>query len=202
MATQPKPTVLHAWHLAHGAKMESFGGYDMPLWYASAKNEHMAVLTHAGLFDTSHMAVLLIDGGGAHDLLQLAFTQNLDACIGAGKAPLSAGRCVYGAFLNPRGEVIDDSIVFKLGADSYMAVVNAGMGPAVVGHLEELSGRRQIKIRDMSDRMGKIDIQGPLAGKILCQGRHGAVPGLQQAALFRLQGPFRPGGQGRGSGAS
>jgi hypothetical protein len=42
LATQLKPTVLHAWHLAHGAKMESFGGYDMPLWYSSAKNEHLS----------------------------------------------------------------------------------------------------------------------------------------------------------------
>jgi len=192
LATQLKSTVLHAWHLAHGAKMESFGGYDMPLWYASAKNEHLSVLTHAGLFDTSHMAVLLIDGGGAHDLLQPAFTQNLDACIGAGKAPLSAGRCVYGAFLNPGGEVIDDSIVFKLGEDSYMAVVNAGMGPAVVRHLEDLSGRRQIKIRDMSDRMGKIDIQGPLAGKILAKVVMEPSRVFSKLPYFAFKGRFDP----------
>jgi aminomethyltransferase len=167
LATQPKPTVLHAWHLAHGAKMDSFGGYHMPLWYSSAKNEHLSVLTHAGLFDTSHMAVLLVSGSGAHDLLQATFTQNLDACIGAGRAPLSAGRCVYGAFLNPKGEVIDDSIVYKLAAERYMAVVNAGMGPAVARHLEDQREGRYVQIRDMSDQLGKIDIQGPQAGRIL-----------------------------------
>ena len=53
-----KKTYLHDWHTAHHAKMPPFGGYDMPLWYASAKNEHLAVLRSAGLFDTSHMAVV------------------------------------------------------------------------------------------------------------------------------------------------
>lgn len=169
MATPLKQTVLHAWHLAHGAKMEAFGGYRMPLWYSSAKNEHLAVLTHAGLFDTSHMAVLLISGGGAHDLLQAAFTQNLDACVGPRKAPLPTGRCVYGAFLNPKGEVIDDSIVYRLAAERYMAVVNAGMGPVVARHLEEQRGARRVQIRDLSDHLGKIDIQGPQSGRILAR---------------------------------
>jgi aminomethyltransferase len=163
-----KTTILHAWHLARGAKLSAFGGYDMPLWYASAKSEHLAVLTHAGLFDTSHMAVLAIDGAGAHDLLQLAFTQNLAACIGPGKAPLAPGRSVYGAFLNPDGETIDDSIVFKIAEGTYLAVVNAGMGPAVARHLAALAGPRPpVRVRDLSEGVGKIDIQGPRAGQIL-----------------------------------
>jgi hypothetical protein len=58
-----KTTPLHAWHLAQGAKMAPFGGYEMPLWYASAKREHLAVLVAVGLFDTSHMAVLIEEQG-------------------------------------------------------------------------------------------------------------------------------------------
>ena len=59
----PKPnllkrTILYNWHKRHHANMAPFGGYDMPLWYASPKNEHLAVLNSAGLFDTSHMAVI------------------------------------------------------------------------------------------------------------------------------------------------
>jgi aminomethyltransferase len=187
-----KTTVLHAWHLAHGANMAAFGGYGMPLWYSSAKNEHLSVLTHAGLFDTSHMAVLLIDGGGAHDLLQLAFTQNLDTCIGAGKAPLPAGRCVYGAFLNAGGEVIDDSIVFKLREESYMAVVNAGMGAVVARHLEELGRRRPVRIRDLSDQLGKIDIQGPLSGKILAEVLTEPSRVFGKLPYFAFKGHFDP----------
>ena len=100
--------------------MADFGGYEMPLWYSSAKNEHLSVLQHAGLFDTSHMAVLLLTGPDAHDLLQLCFTNNLDACVGMAKNPLIPGRCVYGAYLDENGEVIDDSIINKLAEKDYM----------------------------------------------------------------------------------
>ena len=74
MGRDSKKTMLHGWHAAHGANMADFGGYEMPLWYGSAKNEHLAVLTHAGAFDTSHMASLLVYGRGAFDLLQKCFT--------------------------------------------------------------------------------------------------------------------------------
>ena len=57
-----KKTALHGWHIAQGANMADFGGYEMPLWYSSAKNEHLAVLQQAGIFDTSHMATLLVSG--------------------------------------------------------------------------------------------------------------------------------------------
>ena len=62
--------------MAHHANMAAFGGYDMPLWYASAKNEHLAVLKSAGLFDTSHMAVVLVKGPDSFELLQNCFTNN------------------------------------------------------------------------------------------------------------------------------
>ncbi len=192
MDPQLKTTLLHGWHVARGARMEAFGGYRMPLWYASARDEHLAVLTDAGLFDTSHMAALLLDGPGAHDLLQDAFTQNLDACIGAGKAPLSAGRCVYGAFLTPAGHVIDDSIVFMLAAGSYMAVVNAGMGPAVARHLEDLRGGRRVAIRDMSDRLGKIDLQGPRSGRILSGILADPARVFDRFPYFSFKGHFDP----------
>jgi len=63
---QIKKTPLHSWHLAHGANMAPFGGYEMPLWYPSGvKLEHLAVLSGAGMFDTSHMAVIMSEGPGA-----------------------------------------------------------------------------------------------------------------------------------------
>lgn len=128
MQKERKITPLHVWHAAHGANMADFGGYEMPLWYSTAKKEHLAVLTSADIFDTSHMAVVMVAGPGAYDLLQLCFTNDLAACIGKSKKPLSSGRCVYGAYLNEKGEVIDDTIIYQLEENSYMAVVNAGMG--------------------------------------------------------------------------
>jgi aminomethyltransferase len=191
-----KKTALHAWHRAHGANMSTFGGYEMPLWYSSAKNEHLSVLTAAGLFDTSHMAALLLDGRGAHGLLQAAFTQDLDACIGAGRAPLSAGRCVYGAFLNDDGHVVDDSIVYKLAAGNYMVVVNAGMGPVVARLLEDQREGREAHLQDLSDRLGKIDLQGPLSAKIL--GRLVRDPDRAYGRLpyFAFRGHFDPAAPG------
>ena len=98
MQTTVKRTPLNSWHQNHGANMADFGGYDMPLWYSSVKDEHLAVLNGAGVFDTSHMAAVTVAGSGAADLLQYCFTNDLDACMGPSKKPLSQGRCVYGAF--------------------------------------------------------------------------------------------------------
>ncbi len=190
MEKQIKRTPLYDWHTSHGATMADFGGYQMPLWYASAKNEHLSVLKRAGLFDTSHMAALLLSGPGAHELLQRCFTSNLDACIGASKKPLFPGRCAYGAFLNAHGEVIDDGIVAKLADDAFMVVVNAGMGAGVATHLNANSAGSEVAIDDLSDRLGKIDVQGPSAAKII--GRVLAAPEtvLDRMPYFAFKGHF------------
>ena len=115
--SDPKKTPLHAWHAASGANMADFGGYEMPLWYTSVKNEHLAVLTSAGIFDTSHMAAVTVSGSAATDLVQQCFSNDLAACMGPQKKPLADGRCVYGTFLNAQGHVIDDAIVFQVAAN-------------------------------------------------------------------------------------
>ena len=163
----PVTTPLHSWHRQHGARMALFGGYDMPLWYASAKDEHLAVLTHAGIFDTSHMAVVLVEGPGAFDLLQFCFTNDLAACLGPRKAPLKPGRAVYGAFLTTDGDVLDDAIVFMLAAGAFLVVVNAGMGHAVAMHLERHRADRDVRVQDLSGQFGKMDVQGPMAARIM-----------------------------------
>ncbi len=160
-------TPLHGWHQANGANMADFGGYDMPLWYQSAKLEHLAVLTHAGLFDTSHMAVVKVIGDDARTLLNWCFTNDLEACLGRDKKPLKNGRCVYGAFLNPSGEVIDDAIVFQVTPECYMVVVNAAMGADITKQLTTKIAFENVAITDLTDQLGKIDIQGPAAGKIM-----------------------------------
>jgi aminomethyltransferase len=167
MAADIKTTPLNTWHRDHGANMADFGGYDMPLWYSSVKDEHLAVLTAAGVFDTSHMAVVTVTGPGANDLLQHCFTNDLAACVGPAKKPLSAGRCVYGAFLDDQGHTIDDAIVFFVDTDSYMVVVNAGMGAAIAAHLDNHRDGRDAAVSDLSDQLGKMDIQGPAAARIL-----------------------------------
>jgi aminomethyltransferase len=192
MEHSSKTTPLYSWHVAKGATMSAFGGYLMPLWYASAKEEHLAVVTAAGLFDTSHMAVLSVDGTGALDLLQETFTQNLSACVGAAKSALAAGRCVYGAFLNEAGEVIDDSIIYQTGNGTYLVVVNAGMGAAIARQLSAYKRGRAVTITDRTDRLGKIDLQGPLAAKILTNSLADPADVLERVPYFSFKGHFDP----------
>jgi len=186
----PLKTPLHFWHMEHGARMAGFGGYEMPLWYGSAKEEHLTVLTRAGLFDTSHMAVIMVDGTGALDLLQFCFTNDLSACLGPRKAPLKPGRSVYGAFLTEAGHVLDDAIVFMLGEASFMVVVNAGMGPVVARHLADHRSGRPVQVKDLSGQVGKMDIQGPLAAIIMQDVLRDAEKIFEGMPYFAFKGGF------------
>jgi aminomethyltransferase len=186
-----KKTVLHDWHVAEGAHMATFASYDMPLWYPSgARNEHLAVLTGAGLFDTSHMAMLTVRGKTGRLLLQRCFSKDLDACLGPNRAPLVPGRCVYGVFLDIHGHVIDDAIVYQVAEDLYMIVVNAGMGGLIAAHLESNKGQNCPVIDDLADRVGKMDIQGPASARILKKILKDPEPVLQQMAYFSFKGWF------------
>lgn len=190
MNAPSRQTPLHQWHVEHQALMADFGGYDMPLWYSSAKNEHIFVLTGAGLFDTSHMAFVTVDGKDAFDLLQWCFSKDLSACIGPKKTALAAGRCVYGVFLDEKGWVIDDAIVYRLGENAYMAVINAGMGGVIADHLEAHKNNRDAAITDLTDRLGKIDIQGPAAAKILEKILENPDEAFEKMFYFSFKGYF------------
>ncbi len=167
-----KRTPLHDWHVSHGANMATFGGYEMPLWYpAGMREEHLGVLTRCGMFDTTHMSVLRLTGDDIYKLLQWVFTRDLDHCVGRECAPLTPGRATYGVFLNEAGSLVDDVIVVQLDTDDYLAVVNAGMGEEAAHHIlnyiDTCEGSCKVLVSDLSDRVGKIDIQGPLSAQVL-----------------------------------
>jgi aminomethyltransferase len=168
MSEAVKKTALHDWHVEHGANMALFAGYEMPLWYpAGARAEHLAAIRAAGIFDTSHMAVLTAKGAGARELLQNCFCRDLEHCLGRQKGPLVDGRCTYGFFLSEEGHVIDDAIVYQLDPQDYMVVANAGMGAELAAHLGRHRTGNEAEITDLTDRVGKMDIQGPAAGRLL-----------------------------------
>ncbi len=187
----PKKTVLHDWHVENGANMALFGNYDMPLWYKTgAKAEHLAVIQSAGIFDTSHMAVVLVKGQGARALLQRCLSKDIDCCLGKEKTPLVNGRCAYGVFLNADGTVIDDAIVYQLQAESFMVVVNAGMGGVVAAHLVKNTGEDAAVVVDMTDRVGKMDIQGPDSARILAKILKEPAAVYERLAYFSFKGGF------------
>ena len=112
-----KRTPLNAWHREHGANMAEFAGYDMPLWFSSALEEHRAVRERAGLFDLGHMGTILVTGRHAEAFLDLVFSNYV--------AWLHPGQAMYGFLLDHRGHVIDDLMVYRLGREEFLLVVNA-----------------------------------------------------------------------------
>ncbi len=112
-----KKTGLHSTHVAMGAKMVPFGGWDMPVWYSSVSEEHAAVRQTAGLFDVSHMGVL--EASGPHALTFLNTVTANDV------STLAIGESHYTYLLLPDGSVVDDLLVYRRGREKFMLVVNA-----------------------------------------------------------------------------
>jgi aminomethyltransferase len=194
MSQKMKTTPLHDWHTQKNANMAAFGGYEMPLWYPSgAKAEHLAVITGAGLFDTSHMAVLTLHGPAVRALLQRCFSKDLERCLGPQKTPLIIGRCVYGVFLNADAGVIDDAIVYQCGDQEYMLVVNASMGAPIAAHLRQHNQENPgAVIVDLSDQVGKMDLQGPAAARILGRILKDPAQVFEKMVYFSFKGTFDP----------
>lgn len=192
MENQNKTTPLFEQHVADGAKMGNFGGYQMPLWYPSGpKDEHLSVIQRAGIFDTSHMAAITVKGADSYELLQHCFTKNLGACIGLKKTPLVEGRCVYGLFLNEQGGVIDDALVYQCNDNHYMIIVNAAMGSMISSHLKR-NNQGGVEINDLTDKLGKVDIQGPKSVKILEKLIQNPDVVLEKMPYFSFKGYFDP----------
>lgn len=113
----PKFTSLHETHKALSAKMVPFAGWDMPVWYTSVVEEHLAVRQSAGLFDVSHMGVYDVRGADAASFL--------DAVCGNDCGGLLPGESLYTHFLTPDADVVDDTLVYRRGPAKYLVVVNA-----------------------------------------------------------------------------
>jgi glycine hydroxymethyltransferase len=110
-------TTLNETHRKLGARMVPFAGWDMPVQYSSVVEEHLATRKAAGLFDVSHMGVYQAEGPDAAPFL--------DSVTGNDIAALEVGESVYTHFLDPESNVIDDTLVYRRGADRYLVVVNA-----------------------------------------------------------------------------
>jgi glycine hydroxymethyltransferase len=114
---EPKFTRLHETHKSMGAKMVPFAGWDMPVWYTSVVEEHLATRQAAGLFDVSHM--------GVYDVRGPDVASFLDSACGNDCGGLMPGESLYTHFLTPDADVVDDTLVYRRGWDNYLVVVNA-----------------------------------------------------------------------------
>src|SRR5215212_6800288 len=121
-------TALHAQHLAAGARMVDFGGWEMPIQYRGIIAEHNAVRSGAGVFDLSHMGRLHVRGSGARDLVQWLATNDVDR--------LAPGRAQYSLICGEDGRILDDIIVYNLG-EEILLVVNASNRLKVLDWIEQ-----------------------------------------------------------------
>ena len=149
-----KHTPLHTEHIALGARMAEFGGWDMPIQYEGILAEHQHTRTQTGLFDICHMGEFELSGPTAAADLENLLTMKIST--------LAVGQCRYGFLLNEQGGVIDDLTCYRLDDERYMLVVNAatldGDAEWIRAHLSP-----QTVFTDRSDELAKLDVQGPQA---------------------------------------
>lgn len=147
-------TPLYERHVALGARMVPFAGWEMPVHYTGVIQEHKTVRRDAGVFDVSHMGEIEVEGPRAHELLQTLLSNDLDR-IGPGQAQ-------YTLLTNERGGILDDLIAYRLGERRYLLIVNAANREADYAWLKE----REIPgsdVRDVSDEYALLAVQGPCA---------------------------------------
>lgn len=160
MDNQLKTTCLHSEHIALGAKMSPFAGYDMPIQYSGIVEEHNAVRQHCGVFDVSHMGEIFISGPDAERFVNHIFTG--DVCR------LSEGQCAYGMMLYPDGGTVDDLLVYKeFRPDHYLLVVNAANTDKDYKWMKDNSEGFIVNIVNDSDAWGQLAVQGRDAEQIL-----------------------------------
>jgi aminomethyltransferase len=154
-----KVTPFTAKHIALGAKMAEFAGFNMPISYAGINEEHQAVRNNAGVFDVSHMGEFILKGEHALDLIQ-RITSN-DA------AKLTAGKAQYSCFPNDEGGIVDDLLVYCIEPNkTYMLVVNAGNIEKDWKWVND-HNEKGVELHNISAKTCLLAIQGPNACKIL-----------------------------------
>jgi len=153
-----KKTPLHEQHQKLGARMGEFGGWDMPIQYAGILQEHEQTRTQASVFDICHMGEFELSGTTAMEDLERLLTCNIES--------LNIGQVRYGFMLKDQGGTIDDLTCYRMDADRYMLVVNAGTAEKDAEWIQNQisSGTR---FTDLSASMAKLDVQGPKSRDVL-----------------------------------
>ncbi|NLB90076.1 MAG: glycine cleavage system aminomethyltransferase GcvT, partial [Clostridiales bacterium] len=155
-----KKTPLYDVHVGLGGKMVPYAGYLMPVQYKSGViQEHLAVRESCGLFDVSHMGELILEGADALKNLQYLLTNDMSG--------MKAGQARYSPMCNMQGGIVDDLLVYYLGEDKYLLVVNAANKDKDVAWIEKNLLGGEVSFSDDSDQWGQIALQGPRAQEIL-----------------------------------
>jgi len=150
---------LHDAHVAAGGRLVDFAGWRLPIQYRGVIEEHNTVRTKVGLFDVSHMGEVSVRGSQALDFLQHVTCNNV--------ARLSPGRAHYSGLMTPEGCFVDDLLVYQLGDDDYLLVINAANSAKDVAWLDRHASEFDVQVSDDSARWCQLALQGPQAETVL-----------------------------------
>lgn len=164
-----KKTCLHDRHVALGAQMSPFGGFDMPIQYKGITEEHNAVREACGVFDVSHMGEVIVTGDDATRFVNYIFSNDVTQA-----AP---GQCLYGMMLNDRGGVVDDLLVYKFSETKYLLVINASNITKDEEWIQERMNDSnpdredgmpfRVDLELVSEVVSELAVQGPEAEKVV-----------------------------------
>jgi aminomethyltransferase len=153
-----KTTQLYQYHQKH-AKLTEFAGYEMPLWYTTTTEEHMAVRNGCGVFDVSHMGRFAVKGPAAGRFLEGLVPTNVQS-----QPP---GKAFYSLLLNDRAGIIDDLIVTKLADSDFLVVVNAANAEGDMAHMMNHAPPDGLQVEDLTGETAMVAVQGPRAAAVL-----------------------------------
>ena len=157
-----KRTVLYDAHVALGATMVDFGGWDMPIQYPTGIiTEHMATRKHCGIFDVSHMGRLLVEGPERVAFLQKVLTSDVTRLV--------PGRAQYCIIANEQGGAVDDAYLYMYEEDRYLLVVNASNTDKDLDHFAPILANYDCTVTNMTARTASIAVQGPDSDRILTE---------------------------------
>ena len=156
-----KRTCLYDKHVALGALISPFGGFDMPIQYSNIIDEHQAVRQHCGVFDVSHMGEVLVTGKEAERYVNHIFTNDVRG--------IPHGKILYGMMCYEDGGVVDDLLVYKVADDRFFLVINASNIDKDWAWIQQQADGFEVTLEHQSDQYGELAIQGPEAEQVMEQ---------------------------------
>jgi len=151
-------TQVYEYHKKHGSIVE-YAGFDLPVWFEGIIPECHSVRNSCGMFDVSHMGRVLVEGKGAESFLNQLTTNDV--------SKLAVGRGQYSLLCNPKGGIMDDLTIFRIGSIRYLVVYNAGNRDKNWTWLLKHKTRSDVTISDVSDDVAMFAVQGPRASTVL-----------------------------------
>ena len=154
-----KRTCLYDKHVALGALMSPFGGFDMPIQYSTIVDEHQAVRQSCGVFDVSHMGEVLISGPDAERYVNHIFTNDVRG--------IADGKILYGMMCYEDGGVVDDLLVYKMSDDRFFLVINAANIDKDWAWIQQQAAGYDVRLEHQSEQYGELAVQGPESEKVM-----------------------------------